>query len=514
MTGAITHGRNADCDLVLHTDVVVVGSGAGGAVVACELALAGQDVLVLEEGGHIRPEEHARMRPSESMRHVWREAGMTMAIGMGNSPMINVMMGRCVGGSSVLTGGVCFRVPEYVLADWREQGLTEFTPEALEPYYDEVDHHAHVREVPLDHRSRSTELFAEGAAKVGYEVLPMRRNTKDCVGWATCNFGCPKQAKKSVDISYLPRAVAAGARIYSDCLVDRVLIESGRAVGVTGRVLNGPNGGPGNHFTVRARRVVLSAGAYHTPLILMRSGVGRRSRQVGRNLTLHPAFRIMARFEEKVEGWVGALQSAYSTDYPSDGIQFNSMFTPVSILAATQPGVGSRFMERARRAPHLAMFGANLHDQGGGVVRRGFGREPFVTYRMSAKDRAAIPKALRSGGETFLAAGATELFVPVLGLDGMTPDEFRAFDFDRIPARRLECTSQHPLGTCRMGVSPNNSVVNPDGQCWDVEELFVSDGSTVPTSLGVNPQLTIMTLSTRIAHKLRERPLPDHRPPV
>jgi choline dehydrogenase-like flavoprotein len=177
--------------------------------------------------------------------------------------------------------------------------------------------------------------------------------------------------------------VAKGARVYSDCLVERVITKDDRAVGVRGRVLNGPNGKPRGKLTVRARRVVLACSAMYTPVLLERSGVGRRSGQVGRNLTLHPSFRIMARFDERVEGWNGALQSAFSSHYEPEGIQLNSVFVPGGILAAAQPGIGPDHVKRAKQLPHLAIFGINLHDEGGGVVHRWMGREPIVTYRMS-----------------------------------------------------------------------------------------------------------------------------------
>ena len=502
----IHHGRNQAGDLELSCDVVIVGSGSGGAVVAAHLAEAGLDTIILEEGGHVRPEEYGRMRPSEHLRHLWRDAGMTMAVGRGDTPMINVMMGRCVGGSSLLTGGVCFRIPEEVLHEWKHsRGLEGFEPADLEPYYADVESNVHIKEVPVEMQSRSTRLFAEGAEKLGYSVRPMRRNTKDCVGWSTCNFGCPKGAKMSVDVTYLPRAMAAGAQLYSDCLVERVMIDGGKAAGISGRVLNAPYGQPGGRLTVKARRVVLAAGAIHTPLIMAKSGIGKKSRQVGRNLTLHPAFRILARFDDPVNGSQGALQSAYSDDFHSEGIQLNSVFVPGGILAATMPGVGRRHRERVKNIPNLAMFGCNLHDEGGGRVLRGLGREPWITYRMAKKDRAAIPRALKIAGDTFFAAGAREVFLPVLGLDGLDADAFARFDLSSVPANRLECTSQHPLGTCRMGISRDTSVVNPDGESWDVEGLYVADGSAVPTSLAVNPQLTIMTLATRFSWRLRER---------
>lgn len=503
--GEVEHGRDHSGDLSLDADVVVVGSGAGGAVVAALFAEAGLDVLVLEEGGHVTPDEHAKMRPSQSLRHLWREAGLTATMPLGDSPLINVMMGRCVGGSSMLTGGVCFRVPEAVLAEWRhDRHLSMMTPEHLEPFYREVEEAVHVEEVPEHMRSRSTQLFGEGAKKMGFSLKSMRRNTDGCKGWSTCNFGCPAGAKMSVGRTYLPRALAAGARIWSDCRVDKVVTKGERAVGVVGRVLDRPGGRPGGRLKVRADRVVLSAGSLYTPLILKRSGVGRGSEQVGRNLTLHPAFRIMARFRDPVRGGRGALQSAFSSDFEPEGVQFNSVFVPGGVLAATQPGVGTEHVERASKIPHLAMFGANLHDDGGGAVHRVIGREPVVTYRMADKDRVAMRTALRIAGQTFFAAGAEEVFLPVLGSHGLDADAFERFvehDLPSLPAKRLECTSQHPLGSARMGVDGGTAVVGDDHQAWDVRGLFVADGSVVPTSLGVNPQLTIMTLATRFAHQ-------------
>ena len=512
MTGHVSIGRDHRGDVVLDTDVVVVGSGAGGAVVAATLAEAGQRVGVLEEGPHLPLEEYRQLRQSQHMRRVWRDGGMGVAVGLGGSPMINVTMGRCIGGSTMLAGGVCFRTPERVLDVWsREMGLSELTAAKLEPCFEQVERDIHVEEVPTAMRSRSTQLFGEGARELGFELKPIRRNTRDCQGCGRCNFGCPHGAKQSTDLTHLPRALAAGAQVWSDCLVERIIVEGGRAVGVRGRVLSGRGGllgrGRGAKLEVRAARVVLAAGSYYSPLLLMNSGIGRRSRQVGRNMTLHPGFRMFARFKEPVRGWRGALQSAYSDAYEDENITFVGLFIPAGVLAATMPGFGPELCERAKQVPHLAVFGGIIHDEGGGVVRPGPGREPIVTYRMARRDRATLPRLVRLMGETFLAAGAEEVFPPVLGQPGLDADGFNQLDIDGLPLTRFECSSQHPLGTCRMGATPERSVVDQSGQCWDVEELFVADGSILPTSLGVNPMLSIMAMAQRIAWQLCERPL-------
>ncbi len=307
----------------------------------------------------------------------------------------------------------------------------------------------------------------------------------------------------SVDMTYLRRAVDAGARIYSDFRVRNVIAEGGRAVGVVGRIRNRENGAPGSDFTIHARRVVVAAGAFCTPLILERSGVGRRSGQLGKNLTLHPGYRMMARFDERIEGWKGALQSAYCHAFEHERINMTGLFVPPGILAGTMHGVGDAHAERAGLIPHLAVFGGMIHDDGGGQVRHAFGRR-YMTYRMSPRDSHATSRAISLLGKTFFAAGAREVFLPVLGAGPVDADAFRKIDLDRIPRRKLECASQHPLGTARMGVSGDHAVVDPDGQSFELENLFVADGSILPTSLGVNPQETIMAMATRIAWKLRE----------
>lgn len=516
----IEHGRDyaqLAGELTLDADVVIVGSGASGAVLAAELAEAGQRVLVLEEGEHIPSEEVGRLRPTQTVRRAWREAGMCFSVPVGDSPPINVMVGRCIGGSSVMTGGVCFRTPDEVLNEWvHEHGLKDLSPAHMAPFFDEVERRSHVEVVPESMRSLSTVLYEQGARRLGYELAPNQRNTKGCCGCSRCNFGCPHQAKWSVDLTYLPRALAAGARILSDCAVERVLTYGERAVGVRGRLLDA-QGKRRRRFVVRAGRVILACGGMHTPGLLSASGLGEGLPALGQGVTLHPSFRVMARFDQPVYGWRGALQSAHSNAFFHERLTLMSVFVPTGVLTATMPGVGPDHAAVAEQVPHLAMFGGMVHDDPGGRIypRRSLlglfagAEEPVLTYEMSRRDRAAVSRLLRVLGETFFAAGAREVFLPVLGgVDGvhggLSADQLRRLDLDRIPAGRFECASQHPLGSCRMGTHRDSSVVNERGQVWGLRELYVVDASILPTSLGVNPQISVMAMATRLAHGLRE----------
>lgn len=505
---SVHEGRRLTGHLAEHADVVIIGSGAGGAVVAKELAEAGLEVVVLEEGPHVPGSTYGKLRPTESLRRMGREAGTTAVFGLGDTPLITVMAGRVVGGSSVLTGGVCFRVPSGVHRRWvEERGLTMLSERDLEPAFESVEKESHVETVPEHMQSASSKKFVEGAKRLGISMKPFRRNTKGCCGCSRCNFGCPHGAKMSVDLTYLPKAMSAGARVYSDCLVEEIVSLGGRVRGVRGTVLGegvGKDQERRASLYVRADTVVLSAGSIHSPLLLLRSGF--RSEALGRHLTLHPSFRIVARFEEELKGWKGALQSVYSDHFEDEGITLTGLFVPPSVLAAAMPGVGKSFADRVAKVGHSAIFGGIVHDEGGGTVRRGIGREPLITYRMTRANKASMIRGIQILGECFLAAGATELYLPIFGSEPVRAksDLYRKVD-GNMAARRVECVTFHPLGTCRIAKDPRDGVVDAWGQSFELDGLYVADGSVVPTSIGVNSQLTIMAMAARIAWRLRDR---------
>jgi choline dehydrogenase-like flavoprotein len=498
----LLRGRDQRAPLSLCADVVIVGSGASGAIVARELARAGLAVIVLEEGGHHAPAEYSKFSPTRALRTLAREAGLGIAVGLGDTPLMSVMAGRCVGGSSVLTGGVCFRIPDDVLHHWStELGIAEMTPDALAPYFEEIERDLSVTTVPESMRSRSSELFVEGADKLGIPMKPLRRNAPNCKGAARCNFGCPNNAKMSVDVAVLPEACARGAMIVSDALVEEIEVEGSAARGVRGRLLDGETGEPRLRFDVRARAVVVACGALHTPGLLQKSGVA--TKHVGRNLTLHPAFRVGALFDEQVDGWDGAMQSVYSDHFAGEGLTLLGVYTAPNILAAAFPGVGREHRRIVQSLPQLAFFGAMIHDDAGGRVRRWLAREPLVTYRMAERDRARLWRGIGILGEMAFAAGAREVLLPIFGATPIArPEDLRALVAAPPPARKVECMSFHPLGSARMSATERAGVVRPSGESWRVDKLFIVDGSILPTSIGVNSQLPVMALALRLARAI------------
>ena len=505
----VVHGRDLAVGFDEECDVVVVGSGAGGAVVAGLLAEAGKRVVVLEEGPYYKAAEYQSFKPSEAVRRLFREAGMLTAFGVGQTPIITITLGRAVGGSSLLTGGVCFRIPGEIHERWvHELGLEDLSEARLEESYLEVERRIAVTEVPVSLRSASTRRFVEGAAKLGIPMHPMRRNTgNDCEGNARCNFTCPAGAKRSVDVTYLASATSHGARVVSDALVERVTPTSGgRAAGVEGRLLGADGSTPGQRFRVRAPVVVSACGTLHTPLLLEASGVGQRNKALGNGVTLHPAIRIVARFDDVVQGWDGALQSVYSDHFAAEGIKLVGAYSSVNVLAAGLPGVGPELRRRVRQLPYCAVFGAMIHDDGGGRVRRGPGREPILWYEMAPRDLDRLRRSVTILSEVAIAAGAREVITSIFGLPTITNMD-QAVALERTPydARRIECMAFHPLGSARVANDPRRGVVDQRGETFELPGLFVADGSILPTSIGVNSQVPIMAMATRIAHGIDER---------
>jgi choline dehydrogenase-like flavoprotein len=501
----IVHGRNLAGGFETSADVCVVGSGTGGAVVAKELAESGLSVVVIEEGGHYTPEEYGKFSFAETRRRMMRNGGVSMAVGIGDSPTVQVATGRVVGGGSVLTGGVCFRIPDRVLEEWVADGLDEFAPKKMEPLFKHVERESFIQDTNEALQSTSTRLFVDGAKKIGVPMKPMRRNMAGCKGAGRCTTGCPYAAKKSVDLTFLQKARNRGTIVYSDCLAEKILTRGGRAVGVTGKVLGGPHGKPVASFTVHAKSVVVAAGALHTPLLLRDSGLGKQSDAIGKNLTLHPGFGLGAIAKDRIEGWRGGMQTAYTDQFVSQGIIMVSLFGDPTLLASRAPGVGKTHLEYARKMPNMALFGGIVRDVGRGTVRRGPSREPIITYRMSPSDKATFVKAMCLLGEMGLEGGASEVVLPVRGLQPIRQvRELREIALRPPHASRFQAISFHPLCTARMGKSEKHDVVAQSGETHEVKNLFVADGSTFRSSLGVNAQVSIMAAATRIAWSIRD----------
>lgn len=481
-------------DTAERCQVVVVGSGAGGAVAAAELAERGVDVVLIEEGLPL-PLGTGRYEAEDHLRDYYRDGGATVALGR---PSIPIPLGMTVGGSTTINSGTCMRAPDSVLARWAASGLPA-DPAELADLYARVEGRIGVQPTPAELLGGSSHVIARGAEKLGYGHRALDRNIRGCRMSAVCVFGCPTGAKQSMERTYVPSALASGARLYAGLRVTKILVENGRAVGVVAQ----PRGG-GAELTVRSDAVVSACGTISTPSLLRSSGL--RGKHLGRHLTMHPASKVAAEMPERVDGWLDTPQGYGIDGFVDEGLMFEGAFVPPSYAAIAFPFAGKAFTQVMERYPHLAMFGAMIADGPNGRVYRGAAGRPVITYNMSREDLDKMRKALRVLSEVFFAAGAERIFVPISGNEVQETWESARALLDRpLDPWSLELVGFHPLGTARMSARMSDGVVRPDLQCWDLPGLYVMDGSVLPSSLGVNPQMTIMAYATRGATALAER---------
>jgi choline dehydrogenase-like flavoprotein len=460
-------------------DVVVVGSGAGGATAARLLAEAGLDVIVLEEGSLWDASSYTT-DPLEALARMYRDGGLTVLEGR---PAIPLPVGRCVGGTTVINSGTCPRTPPELLARWRDDHGIAWAPE-LESEFDAIDRDLAVTELPEAAWGANAAPCRRGADALGATNRPVRRNAGTVVRCGTCPTGCAIDAKQAMHVSELPRAAAAGARIRAGMRVTGILTRDGRACGVetgSGRVL--------------ARAVLLAGGAVGTPELLLRHGLDG---SVGRNLHVQPATWVGARFDDEVRGWSGVMQSWHVDQWRSRGVFLEATFTPLPFGAHWLPGVGHEFKDRLENIGRLAVIGVHLIDTSSGRVRLR-GGAARLGYKLTGADAQRLGFGIARASEMLFAAGAREVYPQIAGVSSLAPGEERRVESGIKPGR-LRLEAFHPMGTAAMGV-----VTDARGELRDLPGAYVADGSLLPTALGVNPMITIIAMARRVARGLADQ---------
>lgn len=487
-------------DVLEYCDVIVAGSGAGGAVLAKELAEGGLKVVIVEEGGF--HSEH-RDLPSEALGRLYRDAGVTATMGR---PMVAVPMGKCFGGSTTINSGTCFRTPEPVLERWRKEfGLPGFEPDRVDRVFSRVEQEAHIQPADFAVMSRPNVMVHEFLAREGLRGAPIRRNAYKCEGCGTCCYGCTSGAKQAMNVSYLPKALKAGARAYVNAEVRRILTGPGSAAqGVVARAAV-----TGCKITLHAPIVVAACGSLLSPILLKRSGIARGNRHLGRHLTLHPASKVVAEFEQHIDSWEGIPQAYSFEGLHDDGIMMEGISMPPDLGAAAVPFVGPALAHYIKRYAHMASCGFMISDTTEGRLAR----LPFLGYKflysMSEVDARRMRRAIAFLARLFLKNGALRVYAMVSSRNNIltSMQEVDCFERTELPPGAIESMAFHPMGTCRMAASPALGVCDPYHQVFGAPGLYVCDGSVVPTPLGVNPQQTIMGLATRLAEHLLGKPL-------
>jgi choline dehydrogenase-like flavoprotein len=484
-------------------DVVIVGSGAAGAAAADVFSEYGLRVLILDEG-HVHPPSSFRAPMRDALGTLYRSFGAVPARGRSIVPLLQA---KAVGGTTLVNGGITWRLPESVHREWVEAGVADgLSWAALQQEYDVLDRLLGVTAVPEVLLGGNGGLMARATERLGMEGRAIRRNSPGCQGAARCTQGCPHGAKASMDRTLLPRACARGAAILPGARVERVERRGGRARGVVGRLVDRAGRRVGEFRALAEQAVVLAASATSTPVLLARSNAGGRG--MGRGFMAHPGLGIVGLFPHRVGLGSGATQAWESGHFRERGLKFETLSMPPSLLLSRMPGIGAELARSVDVLQRMACWGIQVRASAEGTVRPGwFG--PRIRYSLGAQDVGIAAVGVQVAARMMFEAGAEAVFCGIHGL----PDRITSIDqLDKIgevfrDPRQAHFIATHLFGGARRGPDEQVHPVGLDFQVRDLPGAYVLDSSIFPANLGVNPQHTILAVARlgarRIAESLR-----------
>jgi long-chain-alcohol oxidase len=495
-----------EVDTDLSCDICIVGSGAGGSVAAAVLAAAGKDVIVIEAGGYYDDTDFDGGELGGFQR-LYLEGGFAATA----DQSVGLLAGECLGGGTVINYCTSFRTPDDVRAEWGAAGVPWFTSEE---YTSSLDAVCARLSVNLDHNrvSAREQVLHRGLNALGWHSDAMPRNVVGCEQGKVCGYcgyGCSLGAKQSSTKTWLADAQRAGVRMVTETRATCVRIEAGAATGVEGRSRNGCR------VSIRCKAVVAACGAIHTPALLLRSGL--RNENIGRHLHLHPVSNVCGVFEEEIRPWEGTMQAIYSDEHRfltgNYGVKYETTaLQPVIAVAVLPWREPEHYRSLLGKLANTMAIGVLLRDRDGGRVTLDREGNPVAHYALSQFDRAHLRRGFIGAARILEAAGAQLIFSPHAkwcayepGRNGSLDSFTQAMDEAGWDSGRLALFSFHIMGSARLGGSPKVSATNPDGQTWEVDNLFVMDGSSFPSASGVNPMISIEAMARRNALALAGR---------
>ncbi len=511
MAAQIIDASTLQDDLKLSADVVVVGTGAGGAYTAQVLSAAGLDVLMLEAGGYYRAEQFSQ-NEAVAMPMLYQQSAAQRSA----DQAILILQGQAVGGTTVVNWTSSFRTPERTLAHWTEAyAHRHSTPQALAPWFSQVEQELNIQPWTAFEPNSNNAALARGCAALGLSYATIRRNVKACANTGLCGVGCPINAKQSMLVTTVPKALASGARLISRVRVRQIVHRESRVQGIVADALDGRSlDSTGRTIQVSARHVVAAAGAIRSPGLLLRSDVPDPSGLLGARTFLHPVSSAVGVMPERVNGYAGAPQSVYSDAFlwpDSQDLGFKLEATPLLpmfTMALLDRSIGAAHADFAKRFPFLhaqvALMRDGFHPQAsGGKVRLKDGLES-LDYPVTDYLRRGLLQGMRRMIEVQLAAGARYVLpwhAHSKPLRNLAQAE-RWLAQTPHPDVSLPIGSAHVMGGCLMGPDASRSVVDEFGNHHVLQGLSVIDGSIFPSSIGANPQLSIYAFALRNATTL------------
>jgi choline dehydrogenase-like flavoprotein len=499
-------GDDVSGDIKERTDVCVIGSGAGGAVIAKELSQQGLNVILLEMGGYNTARDF-NQREEDMYQLLFEEAGSRAT----DDYSINVIQGKGIGGSTVHNTSLCFRAPKAIIEFWeREWKVEGLNYNDLDQFYNDVEKTLSVNPIGIEEVNTNNAKALEGARKLGWSAILSNHNRSgECPGCGFCILGCSYDKKQSMLLTYIPLAYKNGTKIFADCKAERIDLKDGRAKGVHGRFYR--NGKPTYSIYIEADAVIVSGGSINTPKLLLMSGIDSGGK-VGQNLHLHPFVFVGGIFDENIDGWKGVPQSVVVDEFLNQdrqglkGYLIMPGFAHPMLFASLTPSFGIEHRRIMKLYSQFAILGVLLHDSSSGRVYVSKNGESRISYALNEDDKRELMHGIKKSTEILFEAGAKEVVLPyVEGAYIKSKNDIRMIDHLNIIKNRTNIISVHPQSTCPMGEDKRRSVVDSFCRFHGIENLYISDGSVFPTSIGVPPQITIMALATRAAGHIAKR---------
>ena len=496
-------------DTEIEADVVIVGSGAGGGLIAGTLAQAGLKVVVLEAGGYYDESDFNQLELWGFQNLYWR-GGPTPTADFN----VSIQAGSNLGGGTTVNWTNCLRTRPWVREQWaREHGLDGVDGPEFDRHLDAVSQRISVNEQCSDFNGPTLRV-KEGAERLGWSFETVARNTDpasyDPTSAGYLGFGDQSGSKQGTMKTYLQDAFDAGAQMVTRCRADRVLVENGRAAGVVGTYAD-PATGATTQLTVRAPRVVVAGGALESPALLLRSGIGGPA--VGKYLRLHPAVGVVGIYADDQKAWWGAPHTGLINEFADTGEGYGFLIETAQYTtglgASAVPWVsGAAHKQFISKFANVSTTVSLLRDRGHGQVTIDADGNAVPTYSITDElDLANLRASVKVMAQANEAAGAVQQVAFAEGLPMWRwGDDLDAYidRIQKIPFRAggYRMFSAHQMGSCRMGTDPATSVAGPFGELHDTPGVWIGDGSAFPTSSGTNPMLSIMALAHRTAEAI------------
>ena len=500
--------------LTLHADLCIIGSGAGGSMVALEAAQAGLKVVVLEAGSFLTPSGMSQLEDDMFPKLFWESGGRT-----NTDHNIHIYQGRGIGGSTLHNLNLIKRIPNPILDDWiKTRQLKELQHEDWDRLYSEVEQLLEVSDVPESMINLHNKLLKTGNENLGWKGGFMKHNRTGCIGSGFCEVGCAYDAKNNACKVLVPGAVKAGAEFFTHCQASRVVHKNGKVTGVEAYVVDKDNYRPLGKVEVKASRVCLSASATGTAAIIKRSRLKYPKNSVGETLRIHPAVIVAGEYDQPVRAWEGIPQAYECTEFldfenaasgeHNKGNKANRLwivnaFAHPMGTSTLLPGHGIAHAELMARYDHMAVFTAMLHDHSKGVVKPVKDLGLKIDYKLNHEDQEELHFGLKACARLILASGAKRAIIstdPIIEIK--SERELDKIDAISISKKAVDIAAVHPMGSVPMGDDPLVAAVDSNGHFHHLDGLWIADGSLFPTSIGVPPQLSIYSIGLHVGRKI------------